>query len=321
MSVEPVVESVGTFSLPRFVVHQRVQGERGLGRLTRHERERLRWSERLLGLPALWRESKGEGVVVAVLDTGIDEDHPDLRGAVVKSRDFTGEGIEDGNGHGTHVAGIIAARENRVGFVGAAPKARLLVAKVLSNRGFGRLEWIARGIEWAVAEGADILSLSLGGPMSSDLLHRAVHQALAAGKVVVCAAGNGGALARQAIGYPGRYGSVITVAAHDRNGQPSGFSSRGAALDFMAPGEEIWSTWRKGGYAKLSGTSMAAPFVAGLAALVLAKHRKPGPHRTPVANNEDLRAHLLRIAAHPGHHDEARGHGPLLPFLGFAEIG
>lgn len=167
--------------------------------------------------------------------------------------------------------------------------------------------------------GAHIVSMSLGSPAGSPRLYEAVHTALARGLVLLCAAGNSGALGRQNVGYPARYGSVIAVAAHDRNGIPSGFSSRGGEIDFMAPGEEIWSTWKDGGYALLSGTSTATPFVAGVAALVLAKHLRPGFHHTPIANCDDRREHLLRMAAHPGCHDMAAGYGPLLPFLTLSE--
>ncbi len=304
-----------TVALPTVRIHRVVARTRA-----RALREELGWAGRLFRLPVLWRESEGEGVKVAVLDTGIDTDHPDLREAVEDAVDFTGEGVEDRNGHGTHVAGIVGARRNGAGFAGVAPKCRLLVAKVLNDAGAGTHAWIVRGIDWAVEKGADILSMSLGSGSHSPELHAAVHRALAAGRIVVCAAGNDGALQVNGIGYPGRYGSVITVAAHDRWGQPTGFSSRGGEIDVMAPGERIWSTWKDGRYAELSGTSMATPFVAGLAALILAKHRGPGPHRTPVRDNEEMRAHLLRLAAHPGHHDEARGYGPLVPFRMIGEL-
>ncbi len=299
-------------ALPAFHVHRVVARPRN--RHLRALEERLGWAGKRLRLPLVWRLTEGEGVKVAVLDTGIDRDHPDLAEAVEEVRDFTGEGVEDGNGHGTHVAGIVAARRNGRGFAGVAPRCRLLVGKVLRDAGGGTHAWIAAGIDWAVERGADIISMSLGSAHDSPELFGAVHRALAAGRILICAAGNDGALFANGIGYPGRYGSVITVAAHDRNGNPAGFSSRGGEIDVMAPGERIWSTWKDGGYAELSGTSMATPFVAGLAALVLAKHRKPGYHRTPVRNCEEMRAHLLRLAAHPGHHDEARGYGPLLPF-------
>lgn len=304
-------------ALPKVVVHQVVAAGDDLQQVADDRQERLRWSEDLLRLPLAWRETKGEGIKVAILDTGIDTGHPDLIGAVLDSVDLTGEGIGDLNGHGTHCAGIVAARANGVGFIGAAPEAQLLICKVLGNNGAGSLQAIAAGVGWAVESGADIISMSLGGTADSPALHEAIHRALALGRMVICAAGNSGALFTNAIGYPGRYGSVITVASHDQNGLPSGFSSRGPEIDLMAPGQEIWSTYKEGGYAKLSGTSMATPFVAGLAALILAKHRQPGEHATPVRNNEELKQHLLAMTAHPGYHDPAGGSGPLLPFASF----
>lgn len=308
----------GEMRLPPYDLVDLVASEGGLAPLATHREERLRWAEQLLRLPEVWRRTRGQGVRIAVLDTGIDPDHPDLAGSIEQVRDFTGEGIEDLNGHGTHCAGIVAARQNSIGFVGTAPEASILVAKVLRNSGGGTLDAVAKAVDWAVTERVDIISMSLGGSSDDPALYEAIHTALARGVIVICAAGNAGALFTNSIGYPGRYGSVITVAAHDRHGQPSGFSSRGAEIDFMAPGHEIWSTYRQGGYAKLSGTSMATPFVAGLAALILAKHRLPGPHSSPIRTCEDMRHHLLRMAAHPGHHDSARGHGPLLPFAYFA---
>lgn len=308
----------GELRLPPYDLIDIVSSEAGLAPLATHREERLRWAEQLLRLPEVWRRSRGQGVRIAVLDTGIDPTHPDLAGAIEQVRDFTGEGIDDLNGHGTHCAGIIAARQNGVGFIGTAPEASLLIAKVLRNSGGGTLQAVAEAVGWATAERVDVISMSLGGETDSPALYEAVHAALARGVIIICAAGNAGALFSNSIGYPGRYGSVITVAAHDQHGQPSGFSSRGAEIDFMAPGHEIWSTYRQGGYAKLSGTSMATPFVAGLAALILAKHRQPGQHSSPIRNCEDMRRHLLRMAAHPGHHDTARGHGPLLPFAYFS---
>ncbi len=317
MHVEPV-PAAGELRLPPYDLVDLVPDMRGLAPLATHREERLRWAEQLLRLPEVWRRTQGHGVRIAVLDTGIDPDHPDLEGAIEATRDFTGEGIEDLNGHGTHCAGIIAARKNEIGFIGTAPLASLLIAKVLRNSGGGSLPAVAEAVMWAVEQRVDIISMSLGAAESGRQLFEAVHTALARGIIVICAAGNAGALFSNSVGYPGRYGSVITVAAHDQHGQPSGFSSRGAEIDFMAPGQDIWSTYRQGGYAKLSGTSMAAPFVAGLAALVLAKHRTAGHHTSPIENCEDMRQHLLRMAAHPGHHDSARGHGPLLPFAYFA---
>lgn len=305
------------WTVGRYRLHQQVDGVSALGVAAKTEEERINWAESLLGIPDVWAQTMGSGVKVAVLDTGVDADHPDLKSAIVASHDFTGDGIEDHNGHGTHCAGIIGARMNDVGFVGVAPECDLMIGKVLNNAGQGNFDWIAAGVDWAVDGGADIISMSLGGPVSTHNLYQALHRALAEGRTILCAAGNEGSLALNNIGYPGRYGGVITVASHDMNGNRSGFSSRGGEIDVMAPGTNIWSTYRDGGYAELSGTSMATPFVAGLGALILSKHRQVPTSSTPVDNCEDMRAHLLRMAAHPGYHDNNTGYGPLQPFRYF----
>lgn len=308
------------FYEPKYSTHQTVKDINEFESLDKTERERLNWAESMLGIPKVWKLTQGEGVKVAVLDTGVDEDHPDLKDAIIESKDFTGDGIEDKSGHGTHCAGVIAARINDVGFVGAAPKTDLLIGKVLGNNGGGRYEWISDGIKWATEKGADIISMSLGGPVSTNMLYKAIHEALAKGVFIICAAGNEGSTFQNSIGYPGRYGGVITVASHDENGNRSGFSSNGGELDVMAPGSNIWSTYKDGGYAKLSGTSMATPMVSGIAALIISKHKKDKTSQTPVENNEDLKNHLLRMAAHPGYHDNLTGYGPLMPFQYFGSV-
>lgn len=310
---------VPEFELPKYQIGGRARDVDELVQIAEATatRERINWGQSILGIPDSWWQSQGKGIKVAVLDTGIDTDHPDLAEAVTDHKDFTGDGIEDANGHGSHCAGIIGARLNNVGFVGVAPQCKLLIGKVLNNSGSGSYEWIAAGIDWAVAQGADIISMSLGGPSTEPGLHRSIHSALAEGRSIICAAGNQGSFGVNTIGYPGRYGSVITIAAHDPQGNPAGFSSRGGEIDFMAPGTQIWSTYKNGGYAELSGTSMATPFVAGMAALLLAKHRER-QGSTPIVTNEDLRDHFLFMASHPGWHDNASGYGPIVRFSAFS---
>lgn len=305
------------FGLPRVKVHRQATNAAELSLVAQGDRERINWAGSILGVPEVWTQTQGESVKVAVLDTGVDPDHPDLEAAIVASKDFTGDGVEDVNGHGTHCAGIIGARLNDTGFVGVAPKAELIIGKVLGNDGSGAFHWIADGVLWAVEQGAQIINMSLGGPASSHRLYQAIHVALAKGVMVICAAGNEGSLFQNNIGYPGRYGGVITVASHDENGNRSGFSSRGGEIDVMAPGSNIWSTFKEGGYAELSGTSMAAPFVSGLAALIVSKHQSTEENGTPLENTEDLKNHLLWMAAHPGYHDNEAGYGALQPFQYF----
>lgn len=292
----------------------------------------LRWAEAILEvrpgwaqtlgdgeIQEVWRETKGKGVRVAILDTGVEDAHPALRHVIDDIANFTNtDSTEDRDGHGTHCAGIVAAREAEgVPFQGIAPEARLLIGKVLNDEGRGSPQWIADGITWAIRNGVDIISLSLSGPPSPALFD-AVHQALWLRKFVICAAGNDGSMRQNGIGFPGRFGGVITVAAHDEYGNPSGFTSRGGEIDVIGPGTDIWSTWPGAKYKRLSGTSMATPFVAGLAALIVAKHQRDrGKNQTPIENNEDLKEHLLRMAAHPGYHDNASGYGPLWPLRYF----
>jgi len=305
------------FSLPNVQQHNHANDVIALQQIKEQADERVDWASGILNIPQIWQQTQGAGVKVAILDTGVDVDHPDLATAIIGSEDFTGDGIEDVNGHGTHCAGVIGARLNGVGFVGVAPKCELLIGKVLANNGSGTSEWVTAGIYWAVHNDADIISMSLGSSVSSPQIYEAIQYALLKGIFVICAAGNDGALFSNSVGYPGRYGGVITVAAHDINGNPSGFSSRGGEVDVMAPGTEIWSTYKEGGYKSLSGTSMATPFVAGLAALITAKHKSSSSNNTPLQNNEDLKNHLLMMAAHPGYHDNQTGYGPLQPFQYF----
>jgi subtilisin family serine protease len=322
--------------------------------------ETVDWGLALLRVPDAWRHSQGAGIRVAILDTGIDEAHPDLMDAVEHARDFTGSrrGAIDGNGHGTHVAGIVAARRNEDGVVGVAPECRLIVAKVLGDDGSGDDRQVAAGIAWAVESGADILSLSLGSSRPSKVLLEAIRFAAGKGRFVICAAGNSGAGGRgtrvqgqgssvtgrthtcgprrptcsgprpstldhrpfglfpraSTVDYPARWPETVAVAAIGRDGQVARFSSRGGEVDIAAPGEDVLSTWLGGAYARLSGTSMATPFVSGVVALTLAKHRKEGG-RTPIHGIDQLLEHLRRTAtdAGPAGHDPAFGWGLIDP--------
>jgi len=171
------------------------------------------WGLEMLGIPTFWKTTKGEGIRVAVLDTGCAPNHPDLREAILDAEDFTASpfGWADGNGHGTHVCGIIAAQDDAAGVVGVAPKARLLVGKVLNDQGSGGSHGIVRGIRWAVERRADVISMSLGSPVPDPLIGQAVKEALQAGVFVVAAAGNEGP-DLDTVGYPAGFPGVISVA-------------------------------------------------------------------------------------------------------------
>jgi subtilisin len=220
--------------------------------------------------------NKGDGIKIAVIDTGIGEMDrdtgihtipEDLDNNYVGGYDFVfGDEVpndETTNSHGTHVAGIIAAEENGTGVVGVAPEAEIYAVRVLDGAGFGLLEWIIAGIEWAVEHDMHIANLSLEGP-DFQSLQDACDSAYEAGVLLVAAGGNtnGGA-----VKYPGGYDSVIAVTATDANNNKAYFSPLGPELELSAPGDNIPSTLKNGGYGELDGTSQAAPHVAGTAAL------------------------------------------------------
>ena len=258
------------------------------------------WGLKLLGVPPLWKETKGEGIKVGVLDTGIALEHPDLAPAIIEARDFTRSpsAAYDAQGHGTHVSGIIAARRNAHGIVGVAPEAKIITAKVLNDEGAGTSQDIVAGICWAVEAGADILSMSLGSSEPDEEIHQALLLAIAKGIFVITAAGNEGP-DLDTVGYPAGFPEMVAVGSIDRRKHLSQFSSRGRQVDVVAPGDEITSCYPPRGYAVLSGTSMATPFVSGVVALALAKHRNMGG-KTPLRTQQDLIQHLCRTSADAG---------------------
>ncbi|WP_050616367.1 S8 family peptidase [Bacillus testis] len=230
----------------------------------------------LIQTPYFWEKSKGKGMVVAILDTGCDLEHPDLKDRIIGGRNFTDDDsgradlFKDYNGHGTHVAGTVAATENGTGVVGVAPEASLLIVKVLDKNGSGTYDSVIQGIQYAVEQRADIISMSLGGPEDMPELHQAIKEAVDQGILVVCAAGNGGDgdPETEELDYPGCYNEVISVGAVDFDRRSSRFSNSNNELDLVAPGEKIRSTYLNGKYATLSGTSMATPHVSGALALL-----------------------------------------------------
>lgn len=220
----------------------------------------------------------GQNVVVAVIDSGVDVSHPDLAGKVLPGRDLvdgTYQGV-DPNGHGTHVAGVIAAlTDNDAGIAGAAPAVQILPVRVLDATGEGWEADVAEGITWAVDNGADILNLSLGGNPDSAV-EAAVQYAADSGVLVVAAAGNSGQLGN-APSYPAAYATALAVGAASSLTQVAAFSNTGPYLDITAAGVSIASTYLNGSYVSMSGTSMAAPYVAAAAAVLLSTDSSLSP--------------------------------------------
>ncbi|MBM7702184.1 S8 family peptidase [Metabacillus iocasae] len=240
----------------------------------------------MIEAPALWKEGyKGEGIVIAILDTGCEMNHSELKERIVDGYNFTSDDegnpkmYQDYNGHGTHVAGTIGATENEEGVIGVAPLADLLILKVLSKDGFGTNEWVTAAIYHAInwrgpnGEKVRIISMSLGGKVNDSSLHEAIKKAVQEQILVVCAAGNegDGKDKTNEYAYPGAYNEVVQVGSVNLKGEISKFSNTNDEIDLVAPGEEVLSTYLENEYAVLSGTSMATPHVSGAAALIIEK--------------------------------------------------
>jgi subtilisin family serine protease len=237
-------------------------------------RQYVGWNITAFDLPEAWSITQGEGVTVAVLDTGCDLDHPDLEENLLPGMNFVNKRKKpnDDNQHGTHVTGIICALDNHIGMVGVAPRAKVLPVKVLDSKGNGNLLNVAKGIRWAVAQGADLICMSLGASRPIQQVRKALQFAEKRGVVAFVAAGNAGKTKQ--VYYPAAYPETIAIGSIDEDFDRSGFSNTGNKLDFMAPGGKIFSTVPDNWYAFLSGTSMAAPFACGVAALLLSYAKK-----------------------------------------------
>lgn len=206
-------------------------------------------------------------VKVGIIDTGIDLAHPDLKDNIkggMSAVNYTAS-YNDDNGHGTHVAGIVGAIDNTIGVIGVGPNINLYAVKVLDRRGSGWLSDIIEGLDWAIANHLQVVNMSLGTTADVQSFREAVQRVNAAGIVQVAAAGNDG----KAVNYPAAYPEVIAVSATDGANKIASWSSRGQEVDLAAPGVNIYSTYKGSTYQTLSGTSMAAPHVAGAAALVI----------------------------------------------------
>ncbi|WP_239457166.1 S8 family peptidase [Planococcus versutus] len=235
----------------------------------------------------------GKGVKIAIIDSGINSKHPDLKVAGGVSKIENSSAFTDGNGHGTHVAGVIGAQNNSIGTVGVAPSASLYSVKVLSANGIGTLEGVVAGIQWAIDQKVDIINMSLTIDNDKQSLRNITKKAYDAGIVVVAAAGNERekGLFKDVL-FPARYSSVVAVGSVSKLNKLSYFSNYGASQELVAPGEGILSsftnakTTTQDDYAISEGTSVAAPFVAG----TFAQYMEAYPH----LSNKQLRETVKR---------------------------
>lgn len=264
--------------------------------------------------PRAWNEASGRGVDIAVVDSGVSNSHPDLRRKISAQANCTGESedcmsgpgtAEDGTGHGTFVAGVaVASTNNREGIAGACPDCRLLAAKVLKANGEGTASDVAKGINWASNNGAEIINLSLA-PVDprfvadSPPIKKAINKARRKGAVTVAAAGNFGKGSVKI--YPAAYKNVVAVAATDRSNQRASFSSTGRWVDVAAPGVGVLSTKYRTGYGRFDGTSLSSPYVAGVAGLLAAQGRS--------ANEIRRRINSTAVDLGPRGKDASYGHG------------
>jgi len=256
--VLPTLKAV-TANLPKFQQTNATQGE-------------MPWGVVRVNAQKAWTKTRGAGVRVAVIDTGVDCSHPDLAANCVSGYNAFDKkkAPMDDQGHGTHVAGTIGAVADGKGVVGVAPSVKIVPVKVLDAKGGGRLTTIIKGLIWVGNNNIDVANMSLGSPMGTIFMRLAVSYAKSRGVAVIAAAGNSG----KSVGYPAAYGNTIAVSASDSNDGIAKFSSRGKQVDFIAPGVDIKSTLPGGKYGRYSGTSMATPHVAGLAALAVAQGAK-----------------------------------------------
>ncbi len=237
--------------------------------------------------PQAWDYSQGKGIRVAVVDTGIDFNHPDLKPNYVGGASFvpgTATPMDD-HGHGTHCAGTIAAAINGSNVVGVAPLASLYAVKVLDQNGSGQFSWIIAGIDWCIQHRIHVISMSLGAPSAPAAMKTMCDTAWSKGLLLVAAAGNAQMQtpvppAASNVGFPAKYQNVIAVSAIDSSNAIASFSSRGPEVDVCAPGVSVLSDKLGSGTTVMSGTSMACPHVAGVAAVAWGSHR--------FSNNEQI---------------------------------
>lgn len=235
----------------------------------------------LIAARRMWPSTQGEDTVVAILDTGVDYNHPDLKSNIIGGTSFVPAERDfiDKNGHGTHVAGIIAANKQ---ILGVAPATKILVVKVLNKDGGGTYKGITTGLkyarEWRGPQGqrVNVINMSLGGPVPDNTMYQEIQRVVKAGITVVCAAGNEGDGNEKTheISYPAYYPETVAVGAVNLQTRIANFSNANEHIDIVAPGVDTYSTYPGGKYVKLSGTSMAAPHISGAAALIYSRYKK-----------------------------------------------
>jgi subtilisin family serine protease len=243
------------------------------------------WEIEKFGIKQLWNQSQGDGVTVAVIDTGCDMGHEDIKNSIIDSINFvnSNEKANDVAGHGTHVASTIAAENNGTGMVGVAPKTKIIAVKALGDSGNGNLNDIAKAIKWSADRKVDFITMSLGSPNPAQLLESAIDYAASKGCIMFCAAGNSGK--NTDVMYPAKYNHTIAIGAINERLERTDFTCSGDSLDFLAPGHNILGCVPGNKYALMSGTSMSNPFVVGCASLLLSYNKKHNKYKLNIAED------------------------------------
>ncbi|GGH40674.1 S8 family peptidase [Paenibacillus segetis] len=246
------------------------------------------WGVKRIEAPDVWPLSTGQQIRIGVIDTGADYGHPDLRSSLARGINLLNRFTlpHDDNGHGTHIAGTIAASGGSQGIIGVAPRSLIFPVKAFDHNGSAYVSDIILGIDWCVRNHMNIVNMSFGMRTKSVSLQNIIHKAHEANIVVVASSGND--KKNRAIDYPARYPQTISVGATGKDGRVAPFSNRGPYIDIYAPGEKIYSSWLGGGHREMNGTSMATSHVSGAIALLLALK----PELTP----DQIKRRLRRTA-------------------------
>ena len=264
---------------------------------------------------SMWKSSdRGQGVNIAIIDSGCDIYHESLKDNIVAVRNFTDEDKKNPNividrvGHGTHVAGIVASNGNNNSMVGVAPWANLYILKAIDSSGSGKATWVINAINYAVEKKVDIISMSSGTPKDDPKMEKAIKNAINNNILVVCAAGNEGDGNADVFeySYPASYVDVISVGAVDKKSVPAEFSNYNLVVDVVAPGVDIISTYPNNQFAIMSGTSMAAPYFSGSLALI--KNWSKEEFQRDLTQ-EELYAQLVKYTKNIGYPRTVQGNG------------
>ncbi|MBB6447863.1 S8 family peptidase [Bacillus benzoevorans] len=246
------------------------------------------WGVHKINASVLWTELNKEKIKIAILDSGIDKNHKDLKGVIQGEFNAINlnEPIIDELGHGTAVAGVIAAQNNNIGLIGVSPDVYLYSVKVLDRDGNGSVEDFVKGIEWSINNDVNIINLSFGISKDNFLLEAAINKAISKGIIVVASSGNtyGGE-----VEYPAAYPKVISVTATEKDNDNASFTSKGK-IDFSAPGVDIPILAPNDKYSINSGTSLATPYITGIVSLILRDKEKFN-----ISSNEDIHSQVYDI--------------------------